>query len=224
MKRWFIALLMLLILLFGVFFVMRNVDLLRMRPVAWDRCVAYTIEEGMTVEVDEMVMVSGIPARVLIAHSEDAYVAGIFEGDGTGCLPLAVRSGEFIDTDDTRPLWTSYDVFGTGTDDALLLRLYPSQHSIVVYAEDGELQSAKFIEEFEIFNQVSTLLRNNETFGPAFYFGGPDFTEHALVICLETDRVCLDGDERAIRRGVFTFRSLLTPEGTWTLEDITRQK
>lgn len=224
MKRWFIALLSLLILLFGVFFVMRNVDLLRMGNVDWSRCISYTIEDDMTVTTDEIIDVAGLPARVLIAHSDTEYIAGIFEGDGNGCLPLAVRSGEFIDTEDTRPLWTPYDVFGSGVADAVLLRLYPPQHSVVVYGEEGELQAAKFIEEFEIFNQLSTSLRRGETFGPAFYFAGPLFSEHGVVICGETDRVCLDGDVRGVTRGYFSFVPRLTPQGTWTLENIIRQK
>lgn len=224
MKRWFIALISLLILLFGIFFVMRNVDIMRFGSVSWNRCVSYTTGENMTVVTDEIIDVAGLPARVLIAHSNAEYVAGIFEGDGKGCLPLAVRSGEFIDTEDTRPLWTPYDVFGSGVEDAVLLRLYPPQNSIAVYVEEGELQAAKFIEEFEIFNQLSNLLRNNETFGPTFYFAGPFFDEHRVVICGETDRVCFEGDPLGATRGYFSFIPKLTPQGMWVLNGIIRKK
>lgn len=222
MKRWFIALLILLIVLLGLFFVVRRVDLLRYGRVGWGRCISYTVDSDMTVVDDEMITVAGIPARVLIAHSPTEYVAGIFEGDGNTCQPLVVRRGEFIDSDDTRPLWTPFDAFNQKTDDTVLLRLYPTAHSVIVYAEDGELQAAKFIEEYKIFSVLSSRLRNNETFGATYYFTGPHFTEHRVVICAESDPVCLSGDNHGITQGVYSFTPVLNTKGEWNIDNIVR--
>lgn len=222
MKRWFIVLLVLLILLFGLFFVMRRVDLVRFGHVGWGRCISYTVDSDMTVVQDEMIAVAGIPARVLIAHSPTEYVAGIFEGDGNTCQPLVVRRGDFIDSDETRPLWTSFDAFNHKTEDTVLLRLYPPVHSVVVYADEGELQAAKFIEEYKIFSALSTRLRKDETFGGTYYFVGPHFNEFGVAICAETDPVCLSGDSHGVTRGLFNFTPVLNVKGEWGIENIVR--
>jgi len=222
MKRWFIALLILLLILLGLFFVVRRVDLIRYGNIGWGRCISYSIDSNMTVVQDEMITVGGIPARVLIAHSPTEYVAGIFEGDGNTCQPLVVRRGEYVDSDDTRPLWTFFDAFNHNVEDAVLLRLYPTTHSAIVYVEEGELQAAKFIEEYKIFSALSSHLRKNETFGATYYFAGTHFNEHSVVICAETDPVCLSGDNRGITQGIFGFTPVLDSQGEWRIENIVR--
>lgn len=189
---------------------------------SWETCKARILEEGMMVTEEDDADVDGLPVRTLIAHDGTSVVAGVFEGDGHDCQPLAVKNGTWTGDEAYDPEIAPFDARGSGSAKELLVKVFPFESSIIIYKDDDALQVTKFIDEYAIFNHFDSKLREHETYGTANYFGGADYRTHSITLCLQGNEACLEGSDDA-RDGFFTF--MTTWDGAhWTIVDEARHK